>query len=366
MLVHMGCTETSRKKGIVETPFGTTKDGKKVTHFQLTNESGMSVGIINYGGIITSIEVPDRHNVFGDVVLGHDNIKDYEEKSDFFGCIVGRFGNRIAHGKFSLDSTEYKLFLNNNGHTLHGGQKGFDKQVWEAKSFENQNNLGVVLTHISADGEEGYPGTLECQVTYTLTVDNGLQIDYLAKTHKTTVLNLTNHTYFNLKDGGKSPILDHELQIKASNYTPVDAGLIPTGEIGPVAGTPFDFTQPTPIGKRIDAKHAQLDFGLGYDHNYVLDSKQDALEFVSSVVEPESGRILEVLTTEPGVQFYSGNFLNGNITGKNDITYQHRTGFCLETQHFPDSPNQPHFPSTVLKPGETYKSTTVYRFKIKD
>ncbi|WP_420319756.1 aldose epimerase family protein [Flagellimonas sp.] len=350
----------------MKTPFGTTKDGKKITHYKLTNQSGMSVDIINYGGIISSMEVPDKNGVFGDVVLGHDNIKDYEEKSDYFGCIVGRFGNRIAHGKFSLDSTEYKLFLNNNGHTLHGGQKGFDKQVWEAKSFENEDTLGVKLSYTSIDGEEGYPGNLKCEVTYTLTKDNALQIDYMAVTDKTTVINLTNHTYFNLKDGGNSSILDHQLQIDASHYTPVDEGLIPTGEIIPVAETPFDFRQPKPIGKNIAVDHVQLNYGLGYDHNYVLDKTDNALEPISKVIEPESGRILEVLTTEPGIQFYSGNFLKGNITGKHGITYQHRTGFCLETQHFPDSPNQPHFPSTVLKPGETYQSTTIYRFKVQD
>ncbi|MGW9686744.1 aldose epimerase family protein [Flagellimonas sp. 2504JD1-5] len=361
----MGCKETPRIKGIVETSFGTTKDGNEITHYQLTNASGMSVGIINYGGIVTSIEVPDKKGVFGDVVLGHDNIKDYEEKSDYFGCIVGRFGNRIAHGKFSLDSIEYKLFLNNNGHTLHGGRKGFDKQVWEAKSFENEDTMGVKLSYTSIDGEEGYPGNLKCEVTYTLTKDNALQIDYKAVTDKTTVINLTNHTYFNLKDGGDSPILDHELQINASLYTPVDEGLIPTGEIVPVTDTPFDFQNPTPIGKRIDASHTQLDYGLGYDHNYVLDKTSDSLELISKIVEHETGRVLEVLTTEPGLQFYSGNFLKGTITGKRGTTYQHRTGFCLETQHFPDAPNQPHFPSTVLKPGETYKSTTVYQFKIK-
>lgn len=362
----MGCTETSRAKGIEEIPFGKTKDGKQITQFRLTNSSGMSVGIINYGGIVTSIEVPDKNGVFGDVALGHDNISDYEEKSDYFGCIVGRFGNRIANGTFSLDSTEYKLFLNNNGHTLHGGQKGFDKQVWEAKSFENEDNLSVKLTYTSVDGEEGYPGNLACEVSYTLTKDNSLRIDYMVETDKTTVLNLTNHTYFNLKDGGKSSILDHELQINAMNYTPVDNRLIPTGEIVAVADTPFDFTTPTPIGKRIKVNHAQLEYGLGYDHNYVLDKTGETLEQISQVFEPESGRILEVLTTEPGVQFYSGNFLNGDITGKHGITYKHRTGFCLETQHFPDSPNQSHFPSTVLRPEEPYTSTTIYRFKVKD
>ncbi|MEX0315189.1 MAG: aldose epimerase family protein [Allomuricauda sp.] len=364
IIVHMGCTETSRKKGVEETTFGNTTDGKQVTLYKLTNKSGMSVGIINYGATVTSIEVPDKKGIFGDVVLGHNNIGDYEEKSDYFGCIVGRYGNRIAHGKFSLDSIQYSLHLNNNGHSLHGGEKGFDKRVWDAKSFQNGDELGVELSYTSTDGEEGYPGALKCLVTYTLMTDNSLRIDYSATTDKTTVVNLTNHSYFNLKDGGESSILDHQLQIKASHYTPVDSGLIPSGELASVESTPFDFRNPTAIGDRIADKHPQLDFGLGYDHNFVFDKPEESMELVAKVTEQQTGRTLEVLTTEPGVQFYSGNFLDGTITGKRDITYNHRTGFCLETQHFPDSPNQPHFPTTVLKPGDTYQSTTIYRFKV--
>ena len=365
LVLIMGCTKIRHKKGIVESSFGTTKEGKEVTYFRLVNKAGMAVGIINYGGIVTSIEVPDKNGEFGDVALGHDNILGYEEKNDYFGCIAGRYANRIANGQFSIDSVQYQLFLNNNGHALHGGQKGFDKQIWNAKSFQDGDNYGVVLNYTSQDGEEGYPGTLKCEVTYTLTKDNTLQIDYKATTDKTTVLNLTNHTYFNLKDGGASPILNHELQINASRYTPVDGGLIPTGELATVTGTPFDFRESTIIGKLINEENQQLKYGQGYDHNYVLDKKKDEFDLVATVYEPESGRILEVLTTEPGIQFYSGNFLRGDITGKYGIAYEHRTGFCLETDHFPDSPNQPNFPSTLLKPGEVYTSRTVYGFKVK-
>lgn len=345
--------------------FGTTQSGEQVQYFELTNKNGMQVGIINYGGIVTKVIVPDNKGQMGDVVLGHDNIRGYEEESDYFGCIAGRYANRIAKGTFLLDGKTFQLPKNNNGNSLHGGVEGFDQKIWAAQPVESPDHVGVKLTYTSKDGEEGYPGTLDCTVTYTLNNENELRIDYLATTDQSTIINLTNHSYFNLKDGGASPILDHELQLNASRYTPVDETLIPTGELVTVAGTPFDFSAPTAIGKRIAVADQQLAFGLGYDHNYVLDDTTDQMKLAGTVYEPVTGRVLEVLTTEPGIQFYSGNFLKGNITGKNGTVYQHRTGICLETQHFPDSPNQAEFPSVVLRPGEQYQSATIYRFKLK-
>jgi aldose 1-epimerase len=356
------CSQTKAKLSITEEPFGSAPDGKSIQLYTLTNAAGMKVQITNYGGIIKSLTVPDRNGVFADVVLGYDRLDQYVKSNPFFGALIGRYGNRIAAGKFSLNGETYTLAVNNGVNHLHGGIKGFDKVVWDAKTEQTEQAVSLKLSYLSKDGEEGYPGNLHVQVTYSLTNDNELQISYQATTDKPTVCNLTNHSYFNLKDGGASPILDHVLQIDADRYTPVDATLIPTGDLVPVEGTPFDFRQPTAIGARINDDNEQLKNGGGYDHNFVLNSKMGELRLAVTVTEPTMGRVMQVYTTEPGVQFYSGNFLDGSITGKKGIVYQKRSGLCLETQHFPDSPNQPDFPTTTLNPGETYQSKTVYKF----
>ena len=339
--------------------FGTV-DGRPVSLFTLTNNSGAKVGIIEYGGIVVSIEVPDRAGGMGDVVLGFDSLDSYVQDTPYFGCITGRYANRIAKGRFELDGNSYELAVNNGPNALHGGIKGFDKVVWKGQPTES--GTGVVLTYVSADGEEGYPGKLESKVTYTWTDANELQIDYEARTDKPTVINLTNHSYFNLKDGGASPILGHEMTIHADSYTPTDDTGIPTGELATLDGTPLDFREPTAIGLRIDDEHEQIRFGAGYDHNYVLNRESDGLALAATAYDPESGRAVDVLTEEPGVQLYTGNYLDGHHVGKGGVAYGHRSGFCLETQHFPDSPNQPDFPSTALRPGETYSTSTVYKF----
>lgn len=346
--------------GVSEQPFGTA-GGEEVTVFWLTNEAGMTVSITNYGGIIQSIMVPDRDGNFTNVILGFKTLDRYLEGHPYFGNITGRYANRIARGTFELEGETYELAINNEPNTLHGGDKGFDKYVWDAEVLDDA--VGVRLSRTSPDGEEGYPGTLEVEVTYTLTDANELQIDYLATTDAPTVVNLTNHAYFNLAGEGNGSILDHELQLMASNYTPVDETLIPTGEIATVSGTPMDFTAPHAIGERIRDNFGQLVIGRGYDHNYVLDREDDdSLQLAARVVEPTSGRVLEVLTTEPGIQFYSGNFLDGSVIGASGRMYRQGDGFALETQHYPDSPNQPDFPTTVLNPGEEFRSTTVYAF----
>jgi len=322
---------------------------------------------MTYGGIIVSLKVPDRDGNLGDVVLGYDNLDGYLEASPYFGAIIGRYGNRIANARFTLDGVEYSLAANDGPNALHGGEKGFDKVVWRAEPFQNEEGVGVVFAHTSADGEEGYPGTLEARVTYTLTDANELVFDYHAVTDKATPVNLTQHTYFNLAGAGSGDILGHDLMLNASRFTPVDSTLIPTGEIVAVAGTPFDFTTPAAIGARIDAEDEQIGFGGGYDHNYVLDRGEgEEMALAARVHEPTTGRVMEVTTTEPAVQFYSGNFLDGTLTGKGGRVYEHRSGFCLETQHSPDSPNQPDFPSTILRPGEAYTSRTVYTFSVED
>ena len=357
-----------RKAGtlsVSQAHFGATSDGRRVTYFELKNSHDMVVGIIDYGATITKIMVPDRHGEMGDVVLGHDDIHGYEKENDFFGCTAGRYANRICKGTFSVDGQQYQLPLNENGNSLHGGFMGFDKQVWDTEVFEDENEAGVILNYLSSDGEEGYPGNLYVTVKFVLDNENQLRIHYSAVTTKVTVINLTNHSYFNLKDGGMSSILDHILMIDAPWYTPVQEGLIATGEILKVENTPFDFQKPTKIGARIEAENLQLKLGLGYDHNYVFNKERDRLGLVATVYEPDSGRLLETYTTEPGVQFYSGNFLNGKITGKYGIQYNHRNGLCLETQHFPDSPNKPHFPSVRLTPEDQFESTTVYKFSLK-
>jgi aldose 1-epimerase len=346
--------------GVSQQPFGAV-DGEEVTLYTLTNANGMSVSIMTYGGIIQSINVPDRDGELANVTLGFESLDEYAAGHPYFGTITGRYANRIAEGTFTLNGETYELAINNEPNTLHGGDKGFDKYVWDAT--ELTDGIGIELSRTSPDGEEGYPGTLEVQVTYTLTDANELQIDYLATTDAPTVVNLTNHAYFNLAGEGNGSILDHELQLMASNYTPVDETLIPTGEIAAVSGTPMDFTEPHAIGERIRDDFDQLVIGRGYDHNYVLDREDDdSLQLAARVTEPTSGRVLEVLTTEPGIQFYSGNFLDSTVIGASGRMYRQGDGFALETQHFPDSPNQPDFPSTVLNPGDEYATTTVYAF----
>lgn len=327
--------------------------------YTLTNAQGASAAISTYGGVIVSLKVPDRTGAMGDVVLGFDKLGDYMKPGPYFGAIIGRCANRIAHGKFMLDGTEYTLAKNNGENSLHGGLRGFDKQLWIAKEAPNR---ALELDYVSKDGEEGYPGNLAVTVIYTLTDNNELQIDYSATTDKTTIINLTNHSYFNLSGEGQGDILAHKVTIYADRYTPVDETLIPTGKLVSVAGTPFDFRQPHAIGERINSPDEQLKFGKGYDHNFVLNSGGAALDLVARVSDPGSGRVMDVLTTEPGLQFYTANLLNA--TGKGGKKYGPHAAFCMETQHFPDSPNKPDFPSVVLKPGVQFQSTTVYRFSI--
>ena len=361
ILCGMVTTSSQPQSPVTRAPFGTMPDGTPVEVFTLSNAGGMEVRAINYGGIITSIRVPDRDGAPGDVVLGFGRLGDYLTKNDpFFGAIIGRYGNRIAAGRFTLEGQTYTLATNNGPNHLHGGNKGFDKVFWTAEPVAGKN--AVTFSRTSADGEEGYPGNLKVQVTYTLTEKNELMVDYFATTDKPTVVNLTQHTYFNLAGHGSGAILGHQLMLNADRYTPVGETLIPTGEVAAVAGTPFDFRKATAIGARIDEAHPQLKNGLGYDHNWVLNRTGSGLQQAARVIEPKSGRTLEVRTTEPGIQFYSGNFLDGKLTGKEGAVYRHRTGFCLETQHFPDSPNQPSFPSTTLRPGEEYKTSTVFTF----
>jgi len=352
-------TAPASQRSIQTAEFGSV-GGQPVQLFTLTNASGASVGIIEYGGIVVSLNVPDRDGNLGDVVLGFDTLDEYVADTPYFGAITGRYANRIAGGKFEIDDVQYELPVNNGPNSLHGGVKGFDKVVWEGSPTEAGD--GVVLIYTSVDGEEGYPGTLMAEVTYTWTDANELRIDYEAQTDKATVVNLTNHSYFNLADAGASPTLDHLMMINADRYTPIDETLIPTGELASVEGTPLDFREPTSIGARIGEENEQLGFGSGYDHNYVLNRDAPGLSLAARVTEAGSGRIMEVLTEEPGVQFYSGNFLDGHHVGKGGVAYERHSGFCLETQHYPDSPNHPDFPSTILRPGEVYSTSTVYRF----
>jgi aldose 1-epimerase len=326
----------------------------------------MELTVTNYGGIIVSLRVPDRGGTLDDVVLGYDSLADYEPSSPYFGAIIGRYGNRIARGRFTLDGRAYTLATNNGPNHLHGGVRGFDKVVWEAAPFERGDSVGLVFRHTSPDGEEGYPGTLHAAVTYTLTDKNELIFDYHATSDRATPVNLTQHSYFNLAGDGKGDILGHVVTINADRFTPVDSTLIPTGEIRSVAGTPFDFRTPTPIGARIEQNDQQLRYGPGYDHNFVLNKsgKQGEPTLAARVLEPTTGRVMEIYTTEPGLQFYSGNFLDGTLRGKQGVVYKHRYGFAMETQHFPDSPNKPAFPSTILRPGEEYRSRTIYRFGV--
>ncbi|MGH7593032.1 MAG: galactose-1-epimerase [Gemmatimonadales bacterium] len=349
---------------ITRMPFGIAPSGDSVELFTLTNPHGMEVRVMTYGGIIESLRVPDRTGTFDDVVLGYDSLTGYVRNSPYFGAIVGRYGNRIAKGRFSLDGKTYQLATNNGPNALHGGLVGFDKVVWHAAPFKHDSSVGVVLTHVSPAGDQGYPGKLDVRVTYTLTSANELSIDYHATTDQATPINLTQHSYFNLAGAGKGDILGHLMLLNADHYTPVDSTLIPTGVLAPVTGTPFDFRTPTAIGARIAQPDAQLKNAGGYDHNFVLTRADSGLSLAARVVEPTTGRVLTVSTTEPGVQFYTGNFLDGTITGKNGRVYQHRYGFALETQHFPDSPNHANFPSTILRPGTEYNSRTVFAFNV--
>ena len=349
------------------TSFGKLPDGREAQLHTLRNAQGLCVDISDYGGTIVRLLAPDRHGKFADIVLGFDRVEDYIAHSPYFGSLIGRFGNRIAHGRFSLDGKSYQLETNNapNGIPchLHGGRRGFDKVVWHAEPFSQEGGCALRLRYRSADGEERYPGNLDVTVTYLLTPENSLRIDYLATTDRPTPVNLTNHAYFNLAGEGSGDVLGHVLTINAHRYTPVNAGLIPLGHIAPVADTPFDFSAPNKVGQCIELPNEQLRFAGGYDHNFVLERTDDSLVFAAAVLEPLSGRSMVVHTTEPAVQFYSGNFLSGAFAGKKGHVYQRRAGFCLETQHYPDSPNQPSFPPVILHPGATLRSTTVYRFE---
>jgi aldose 1-epimerase len=350
------------RPGVARAPFGTLPDGTVVESFTLRNAHGIEVRAITYGAIIVSLRVPDRAGRLDDVVLGHDGLDGYLAKPAYFGSVVGRYGNRIAKGRFTLDGKTYALAANNGPNHLHGGVKGFDKVVWKAEPAAD--GTAVTFRYTSPDGEEGYPGTLQARVTYTLNDKDELSFEYAATTDKPTHVNLTQHSYFNLAGPG-GDILGHELTLDADRFTPVDDTLIPTGTLAPVSGTPFDFRKATAIGARIGQDDEQLRRGKGYDHNFVLNHPEGGLRHVGRLADPKTGRTMDIQTTEPGIQFYSGNFLDGTITGKGGVVYKHRSGLCLETQHFPDSPNQPSFPSTVLRPGQEYRSKTVLLFGVK-
>src|SRR5438270_4112924 len=352
--------------GIARKPFGSTERGEAVSAYTLKNAHGIELQVLDYGGIIVSLRVPDRTGRLGDVALGFDSLTDYQRGSPYFGALIGRYGTRIARGRFTLDGRGYTLATNNGPNHLHGGVRGFDKVVWKVAPFQHADSVGLVLTYTSPDGEEGYPGTLRATVTYTLTDSNQLIFDYHATTDRATPVNLTQHSYFNLAGVATGDIPGHVVMLNADRFTPVDSTLIPTGEIRSVAGTPFDFRTPTPIGARIDQNDPQLRFGRGYDHNFVLNKggKGGEPTLAARVYEPTTGRVMEISTTEPGLQFYSGNFLDGTLRGKHGVVYRHRYGFAMETQHFPDSPNEPAFPTTILRPGAQYRSRTIYRFTV--
>lgn len=353
---------TGREATVTREPFGMTPEGDSVELFTLTNANGVELRAMTYGGIIVSLKVPGRDGKLGDVVLGYDSLAGYLRASPYFGAIVGRYANRIAKGIFVLDGKTYQLAINNPPNALHGGLRGFDKVVWDGEAFSDARGTGVVFRHTSPDGDEGYPGTVTVQVSYTLTDSNDVVIDYEATTDKATPINLSQHSYFNL--AGSGSILGHELMIAADSFTPIDSTFIPTGAIAPVAGTPFDFRAPHAIGERIDADNEQLRFAGGYDHNFVLNHAGTGLALAARVSDSASGRVLEIRTDQPGIQFYSGNFLDGTITGKYGVVYAHRSGLALETQHFPDSPNHPDFPSTILEPGQQFRSRTLWHFGI--
>ena len=352
------------KHAIKEEDFGKTADGNPVHVYTLTNSQGLEARLMNFGGILLSLRVPDKNGKLDDVVLGFASLEPYFTNDPHFGSIIGRYGNRIANGRFSLDGVQYTLPKNNGPNTLHGGVKGFDKVLWQAEPSENKSGVALVLRYTSKDGEEGFPGNLKTKVTYTFTDSDELAIDYEATTDKATPVNLTSHGYFNLAGQGTGDVLAHELLINADRFTAVDKNLIPTGELRPVQGTPLDFTKSTPIGSRINDRYEQMALANGYDHNFVINRKGPGLELAARVHEPSTGRILEIYTTEPGVQFYSANFLDGTLTGKQGRVYKQHYAFALETEHFPDSPNHPSFPSTILRPDQTYRSRTVYKFSV--
>jgi len=368
LLISCKNKETKTEMEVKKESFGKTAEGQNVDIYTLTNKNGMTVKIINYGATVVSLTAPDRNGKYEDVVLGYDNIEGYEADKSYFGAIVGRYGNRIGKGKFKLDRKEYQLSINNGENHLHGGTIGFNKKVWEVIDTKYLNGLSAIsMKYISKDGEEGYPGTVELTVSYNLNNENELTINYSAWTDKNTILNPTHHSYFNLTGDPNKTILDHELMIDADKFTPVDKGLIPTGKFVDVTNTPMDFRKPTKVDAHINENYEQLKFGLGYDHNWVLNKHQELQPMIATVYEPTSGRFMQVFTDQPGIQFYCGNFLDGKVKGKNGVMYEFRTGLCLETQHFPDSPNKPDWPSTVLKASKTesYKQTTTYKFSAK-
>jgi aldose 1-epimerase len=356
--------EAAARTAVIRSVFGTLPDGGVVELYRLSNSKGMQVSVINYGGIITSIQVPDRNGKRADVVLGYDSLGGYVKNPSYFGALVGRYANRVGKAQFTLDGKTYRLAANNDANSLHGGLKGFDKALWKATPLEDGSHAGVVLTYTSVDGEEGYPGNLSLRATFTLSESNELSMEYSATTDKPTVINLTHHDYFNLAGEGSGDVLGHRLQLFARRYTPVNAAKLPVGELAPVAGTPLDFVTPRLIGEGINADHEQIRLGGGYDHNFVINPVKNALALAARVEEPKSGRVLEVRTTEPGVQLYTANHLDGS-PGKAGHRYAKHGAFCLETQHFPDSPNQASFPTTVLRPGQTFRSQTVYAFSVK-
>ena len=355
--------QTGKTGMITNKSFGTMPDGNEVKAFTLTNINGIEMTVISYSGIITSLKTPDRNGNLADIVLGYDDLQSYLDFNPYFGAIVGRYGNRIARGKFTIDDTEYALAVNNIGNHLHGGIVGFDKVIWEVSPFESDEGVGLKLSYLSRDMEEGYPGNLNVSVTYFISNENSLEFEYVATSDKKTVVNLTQHSYFNLK--GDGDILDHELMLNASKYVPIDSTLIPTGELPPVEDTPFDFTISKKIGQDIDDDHQQIKYGNGFDHCWIINQTEEDINHGATLYEPTTGRVMEVYTTEPGVQFYSGNFLDGTAVGKGKKAYTRRTGLCLETEHFPDSPNQPLFPSTALNPGEEYRTKTVLKFSVR-
>jgi aldose 1-epimerase len=362
-LLLISCAALAPAQTVTKESFGKTSDGQNIDLYTLRNAHGVEAKITNYGGIVVSLKVPDRNGKFDDVVLGFNDLEAYETKNGpYLGALIGRYGNRIAKGRFKLNGAEYKLATNNGENHLHGGIKGFDKVVWTGREMRTNAGPAVVLTYLSKDGEEGYPGNLNVRVVYTLTNNNELKIDYTATTDKDTVTNLTHHSYFNLAGEGNGDILNHLVTINASRFVPTDAESIPTGKLKSVAGTPFDFLKATAIGARIDQDDEQIKFGRGYDHTWVINGRAGMMRLAATAYESTSGRVMQVWTTEPGMQFYTGNFLDGTLTGKSGKIYQRRYGFCFETQHYPDAPNQPSFPTTTLRKGQTLKSTTIYRF----
>ena len=366
-LAIISCENTKKKENmslfnVNKEFFGKTTDGDDVSEYTLKNSNGMEVSVISYGGIITSWKAKDRDGNYKDIVLGFNDLSDYETRSPYFGALIGRYGNRIKEGKFTLDGVEYDLAVNNGENHLHGGLKGFDKVIWDVEKEVNDKSASLILRYTSRDMEEGYPGNLDVKVTYTLTNDDELRVRYEAETDKKTVINLTQHSYFNLSAGLSRDILAHQITIDANSYLPVDQTLIPTGEIKSVIGTPFDFRESKSVGDNIDEENTQLTFGNGYDHCWVLNKQDEGIRLVASAYDPLSGRLLEVSSDQPGIQFYSGNFLDGTLESKDGAKYEFRSGFCLETQHYPNSPNQESFPSVTLNPGEKYDTKTIFRF----